>query len=96
MHRFADMVGPTLRRYGYRKETLGLLQQLVRDMDRKIERQRDRAAKESENRIPTPQEQSQLDELKVSCKCILQMIHRLPTICCLTSTEIPRAMPRLC
>ena len=53
-------------RYGYRKELLGLLQQLVRDMDRKIERQRDRAAKESENRIPTPQEQSQLDELKVT------------------------------
>ena len=41
-------------RYGYRRELLSLLQQLVRDMDRKIERQRDRAAKESENRIPTP------------------------------------------
>ena len=52
-------------RYGYRRELLSLLQQLVRDMDRKIERQRDRAAKESENRIPTPQEQSQLDDLKV-------------------------------
>lgn len=43
-----------------------MLQQLVRDMERKIERQRDRAAKESENRIPSPPEQSQLDELKVT------------------------------
>ncbi len=42
------------------------MQQLVRDMERKIERQRERAAKESENRIPAPAEQSQLDELKVS------------------------------
>lgn len=58
-------------RYGYRRELLGLLQQLVRDMDRKIERQRDRAAKESENRIPTPQEQSQLDDLKVDATILL-------------------------
>lgn len=54
-----------LSRYGYRKELLELLGQLVRDMDRKIERQKDRAAKESEARVPTPPEQTQLEELKV-------------------------------
>lgn len=53
-------------RYGYRKELLELLTQLVRDMDRKIERQKDRAAKESEARVPTPPERSQLEEFKVS------------------------------
>ena len=47
-------------------ELLELLSQLVRDMDRKIERQKDRAAKESEARVPTPPERSQLEELKVS------------------------------
>lgn len=40
-------------------------------MDRKIERQKDRAAKESEARVPTPPERSQLEELKVS----------IPTFC---------------
>lgn len=65
-------------RYGYRKELLTLLQQLVRDMDRKIERQRERATKESENRIPTPQEQTQLDDLKVQWLADLQISHLYP------------------
>ena len=52
-------------RYGYRQELLELLTRLVRDMDRKIMRQKERAAKESESRLPTPPEKAQLDDLKV-------------------------------
>lgn len=54
-----------MARYGYCKEMVDLLQTLIRDMDRKIERQKERAAKESETRVPTTTEQEQLDDLKV-------------------------------
>ena len=53
-------------RYGYRAELHALLSQLVRDMDRKVERQRERAAKENEPRPPTTKEQEQLDTVKAS------------------------------
>lgn len=42
-----------------------LLTQLVRDMDRKIERQRDRALKESEPKPVSASEQVELDAIKV-------------------------------
>ena len=42
-----------------------LLTQLVRDMDRKIERQRERALKESEPRPVSASEQVELDAIKV-------------------------------
>ena len=42
-----------------------LLAQLVRDMDRKIDRQRERADKENRPRPPTNKEQEQLDAVKV-------------------------------
>ena len=36
-----------MSRLGYEKELIGVLEGLVRDMDRKIERQKERADKES-------------------------------------------------
>ncbi len=51
-------------RYGYEAELLELLEQLVRDMDRKIERQKERAAKDNAPRIPSATEQAQLDALQ--------------------------------
>lgn len=52
-------------RLGYEKDLFGILTQLVRDMDRKIERQKDRAAKESAPRPATATEQATLDAIKV-------------------------------
>ena len=40
-------------------------------MDRKIMRQKERAAKESESRLPTPPEKAQLDDLKVETLSML-------------------------
>ena len=56
----------TSSRYGYRNEMVELLRTLCRDMDRKIERQKERAAKESASRAPTATEQAELDKLKVA------------------------------
>ncbi len=54
-----------VRRAGYEQELLVLLTKLVRDMDRKIERQKERAQRESEPRPVGPSEQVQLDAIKV-------------------------------
>ena len=54
------------RRYGYPKELFLLLEKLTRDMDKKIERQKERAEKESEPRVLTPDDQRRLDEILVS------------------------------
>ena len=51
-------------RAGYEAELFALLNQLVRDMDRKIERQKERAQRESEPRPPSAAEQLQLDTIK--------------------------------
>ena len=53
-----------MSRYGYEAELLELLEQLVRDMDRKIERQKERAAKDNAPRIPSATEQAGLDALQ--------------------------------
>ncbi|KAK9821175.1 hypothetical protein WJX74_004864 [Apatococcus lobatus] len=50
-------------RYGYPKELFLLLEKLTRDMDKKIERQKERAEKESEPRVLTPDDQRRLDEI---------------------------------
>ena len=55
---------PLVARYGYEAELLELLEQLVRDMDRKIERQKERAAKDNAPRIPSATEQAGLDALQ--------------------------------
>lgn len=56
-------------RTGYERELHVLLTQLVRDMDRKIERQEERARKESEPKPVSATEQLELDALKVlSCR----------------------------
>ncbi len=59
-----DRVCPE-RRTGYERELHVLLTQLVRDMDRKIERQEERARKESEPKPVSATEQLELDALKV-------------------------------
>ena len=56
----------SIHRYGYGRELLGVLVQLVRDMDRKIERQKERAAKESEPRVLNTEELGRLDAIKVA------------------------------
>ncbi|KAK9864703.1 hypothetical protein WJX84_009151 [Apatococcus fuscideae] len=50
-------------RYGFEKELGQLLDKLVRDMDKKIERQRERAEKESEPRALTADDQRRLDDI---------------------------------
>ena len=59
-------------RAGYEKELFALLVQLVRDMDRKIERQKERAQRESEPRLLSSSEQAQLDAVTVRtvCSCL--------------------------
>ena len=61
-----DLTLPHLCRYGYERELHALLVQLIRDMDRKIERQKDRAAKDSEPRALSEKEREQLEAIKVS------------------------------
>jgi hypothetical protein len=51
-------------RYGYERELMGVLENLVRDLDRKIERQKERAATESAPRALTLEDRAKLDALK--------------------------------
>lgn len=53
-----------MHRYGYERELLKLLEQLVRDMDRKIERAKERAEKEKGTRQLMPDDKIRLDALK--------------------------------
>ena len=53
----------SMRRLGYEKELIGVLEGLVRDMDRKIERQKERAEKESAPKLLTDANRAQLDEM---------------------------------
>ena len=62
-------------RYGYEAELLELLEQLVRDMDRKIERQKERAAKDNAPRIPSATEQAGLDALQAREKGALPRMY---------------------
>ena len=61
-----------LGRYGYTQELRTLLATLVRDMDRKIDRQRERAEKENQPRPPSTKEQKQLDAIKARHEQTLQ------------------------
>lgn len=49
--------------YGYERDLLALLEQLSRDMDRKIERAKERASKESAPRELTDEDRVKLDEI---------------------------------
>ena len=62
-----------LSRLAYEKDLHGILVQLVKDMDRKIERQKERAAKESAPRPATPAEQATLDAIKVRAGRLVQL-----------------------
>ena len=70
-----------MSRLAYEKDLHGILVQLVKDMDRKIERQKERAAKESAPRPATPAEQATLDAIKVRAGRPVQL--------CLDLTEVP-------
>lgn len=70
-----------MSRLAYEKDLHGILVQLVKDMDRKIERQKERAAKESAPRPATPAEQATLDAIKVRAGRLVQL--------CLDLTEGP-------
>lgn len=56
-------------RYGYERELMTLLNQLCRDMNRKIERQKERAIIESSARPLNAEDKARLDAIKVRCKC---------------------------
>lgn len=60
-----------MRRLGYEKELIGVLEGLVRDMDRKIERQKERAEKESAPKPLTDANRAQLDEMLARQKGVL-------------------------
>lgn len=49
-------------KYGYEQRLLDLVEQLVKDMDRKIERQKERAVKESLPRMLTAADKAKLDD----------------------------------
>ena len=52
-------------RHGYERELLSLLSQLVRDMNRKIEKQKERAVLESGARQLTMEDRARLEAIKV-------------------------------
>lgn len=52
-----------MTRLGYEKELVGVLEGLVRDMDRKIERQKERADKESAPKALTDADRAKLDDM---------------------------------
>lgn len=75
-------------RYGYERELLALLEQLVRDMDRKIERAKERAEKEKGARPLMPDDKLRLEGLKKRQKGSEVVCNALLLICtCLQYTE---------
>lgn len=50
-------------RLGYERELIAVLDGLVRDMDRKIERQKERASKESQPKPLTDADRAKLDDM---------------------------------
>lgn len=52
-----------MSRLGYEKELIGVLEGLVRDMDRKIERQKERADKESAPKALNDADRAKLDDM---------------------------------
>ena len=52
-----------MNRYGYEARLLELLETLVKDMDRKIVRQKERAVKESAPRLLTSTDREKLDDI---------------------------------
>ena len=57
-------------RHGYERELHGVLVQLVKEMDRKIEKQKERANKEGEPRKLAEKEREQLEAIKVSSQLL--------------------------
>ena len=67
--------GLSCDRYGYEAELLALLEQLVRDMDRKIERQKERAIKDNAPREPNSSERAELQSLQAREKGVLPLVY---------------------
>lgn len=64
-------------RHGYERELMTLLNQLVRDMNRKIERQKERAILESSARPLSAEDKARLDAIKASrSTCLMQHVNR--------------------
>ena len=61
-------------RHGYERELLSLLSQLVRDMNRKIEKQKERAVLESGARQLTMEDRARLEAIKVRACLELQAL----------------------
>ncbi|GAB4817372.1 hypothetical protein N2152v2_004418 [Parachlorella kessleri] len=55
-------------KYGYERGLLKVLQRLVAEMDRKIDKQQERARLESQPKVPTPTQQAELDGIKQKIK----------------------------
>lgn len=51
-------------RYGYERDLVRYMEQLIRDMDRKIEKNKERAAAESRPKPVRPEDEKRLDEIK--------------------------------
>lgn len=64
-------------RYGYEKELMRYLDQLIRDMDRKIQKAKERAEKESAPRELRPEDRIRLDEVQGKMKEALANSQRL-------------------
>lgn len=54
-----------------------MLEQLVRDMDRKIERQKERAIKDNAPREPNSSERTELQSLQAREKGVLLLVYSL-------------------
>lgn len=64
-------------RYGYERDLLRLLEQHIRDMDRKIAKAKERAEKESAPRELKPEDKERLAEIQVKVKEALEQSQRL-------------------
>ncbi len=80
MQAFMPSVWPACR-CGYERRLLELLDTLVRDMDRKIERQKERADKESLPRLLTAADKAKLEELLVLQRGAQTTSHRQASHC---------------
>lgn len=97
-------------RYGYDRELITLLTQLVRDMNRKIERQKERAVIESSAKPISLDDKARLDAIKVGTQHSLLskiILHHAPwwrnscmtshdSSCVLIADAMPASLLLLC
>jgi hypothetical protein len=84
-------------RLGYEKELIGVLEGLVRDMDRKIERQKERADKESAPKALNDADRAKLDDMLARQKGALPAAGTAPPGCeCGQPEAASAALPQMC